>query len=291
MNQYWEKASAVLSHPTNLMALATAAVSTALVQLIAVKINEPYLVIYVVVGLAIFTLAQRLLLDADTNRAKMMLGRLIGTSRAFMVSTEEAPIILESGRKAEYAVYLSLVFRNQGGMILSKLAADYISASNLRADCIIGHHKVPATPKNHHEDYGLVPTIAQLLGKPYAVFHEKEDGVEIEPSPNVVLSGRALLLDDVTTGGGTLVDTAKWAREKFSSVMISDALVFLLRPSGNRRKRVIKRLQENKIELHYLITSEELLGQLFSEKFIDLRTLEQAKTDLDFSDEEPIRSS
>ena len=90
---------------------------------------------------------------------------------------------------------------------------------------------------------------------------EGQDGhyVEIE---GVYYPGQAvLLIDDLMTGGTSIVESATTLRE--AGLMVRDAIVLLDRQAGGR-----PRLKADGIELHALLTLEVLLNYLVSRRLI-----------------------
>ncbi len=82
-----------------------------------------------------------------------------------------------------------------------------------------------------------------------------------------------LLIEDVVTSGGSILETAEAMRNQ--DMKISDAIVILDRCQGGRQK-----LRDNNIELHALLNIFDLLKVLFHEKKITHETLQEA---MDFS--------
>jgi orotate phosphoribosyltransferase/uridine monophosphate synthetase len=88
----------------------------------------------------------------------------------------------------------------------------------------------------------------------------RTDGKEIE---GVFESGqRAIIMDDLVTGGGSIAETAETLRE--GGLVVRDAFVLVDRQQGAR-----ERLKHNGINLRAALTLEVILNYLMSSELID----------------------
>lgn len=90
-------------------------------------------------------------------------------------------------------------------------------------------------------------------------------GIEPDPAERPQIEGiyrpgqRALIVDDLAAGGGSLVETANHLRR--AGLFVRDAVVLIDREQGARR-----RLESSGIRLHPMLTLEALLTFLHAEK-------------------------
>jgi len=254
------------------------------VQFLAQETGDPSLVWYIGVSLVLLTLTQFVILFIEDRRGKIALAISTGIYKASKFASKLIPpreyIILESGRKAKYAIYLYYVFKKGGGEKLANLMADFIKSSNVRPDYIVGHLTIFEGAGEHHKDYGLVSSVAHKLGKPYAICHEFRDEGNRMILNGDIGPGKALILDDVTTTGETIKKTVDFLKKQEQAITTDSAFVFVV-----RQKNAVANLKQIGVKLHYIITSEQLLKQLHARKFISDEEYAEARSDCDFQPE------
>jgi orotate phosphoribosyltransferase/uridine monophosphate synthetase len=108
-----------------------------------------------------------------------------------------------------------------------------------------------------------IATAYSLLAKiPMIYLHPKPDGKETSIEGVYEPGQRAIIMDDLATGGGSIVETADRLRD--AGLIIKDAYVLVDRQVGAR-----ERLRLLGINLHAALTLEVILNYLMSSGLID----------------------
>jgi orotate phosphoribosyltransferase/uridine monophosphate synthetase len=123
--------------------------------------------------------------------------------------------------------------------------------------------------------FSLTGDVPLIYPNPRASDHEVYEEIE-----GVYFPGqRVLLVDDLITGGSSIVETADMLRS--AGLMVADAIVVVDRQAGGYR-----RLAEHGIKLQSLLTAEALLHNLLARESITPAQYAQCITFLATTDDE-----
>jgi|GEM_PF-6464031 len=187
-------------------------------------------------------------------------------------------------RETAYVIDFGKIFQPEAhGQQMGALMANYILAANLRPDMIVKPYLVRKNPVNHQEEYHLAKILSERLEKPSATFYEYEDGEPetlIGPQPH---SGQhVVIVDGAVRTGGTILRTAAHLRRLDSSIVVCDAVVYMVRPQGKKLDALVQRLSNEGVRLHSLISSSDLLKRLLVNGYLSEAQYQKAMTDEDF---------
>jgi orotate phosphoribosyltransferase/uridine monophosphate synthetase len=108
-----------------------------------------------------------------------------------------------------------------------------------------------------------IATAYSLLAKiPMIYLHPKPDGKQSEIEGVLEAGQKAIIMDDLVTGGGSIVETAE--RLRAADLIVKDAFVLIDRQVGAR-----ERLKAMGINLHSALTLEVILNYLMSSGMIE----------------------
>jgi hypothetical protein len=195
----------------------------------------------------------------------------------------ESSIYLQP-RETKYVIDFGKIFENESdSQQVAGLMANYISAMNLRPDILVHPHFVRLDPLSRQKEYPLVENLGKILEKPTAKFYEYDNEtpsalVGAQPMPGQ----RIIIVDGGVRTGSTILRTAQHLRRLNSEIRIQDAVVYMARPEGRKLELLRRRLTNEGVQLHALISARDLLNRLFSSGYLSEAKLQEALTDEDF---------
>jgi hypothetical protein len=203
-------------------------------------------------------------------------------SQAFYIPEE--PIKAEH-REAPlyYKVEFSKIFENGLHMELAKLMAYFIKASGVTFDRLIGVGRRLEWRESTIEKYWIVPLLSGILKKPYAMVIEIASAKELTCEGEIKDGETVILIDDVLTTGKSIINAAKYLREKYKNIKVAHAFTFLTRfPQKNGGLKGAKSvLLDYGIELHTIIDNVGLINMLYKRRHLTLEQLQRVLKDED----------
>ena len=163
--------------------------------------------------------------------------------------------------KACYKVDLSRAFEQAKAYELCELMKAKILRTGVQFDRLVGCLMIESDNQERlsREGYHIVPILAAMLRKPYALLYEiytKGKGVQLKLDGLISPGERAILVDDVATTGTTLMRTAGYLRDR--GLQVQDAFVFVNRARPFERAN----LEKAGIHLHFIIDRYDLIEAL-----------------------------
>jgi len=175
-------------------------------------------------------------------------------------------------------------------MELSKLMANFIKASGVTFDRLIGIGSRPDWGKPTIEKYWIVPLLSGILKKPYAMVIEITSTGELTCEGEIKDGETVAIIDDVLTTGKSIINAAKYLREKYKNIKVSHAFTFLTRfpykmggLEGAKRK-----LLDYGIELHTIIDNVGLVNMLYKRRYLTSGQLQRVSKDEDLQGSLPV---
>jgi len=202
-----------------------------------------------------------------------------------MLKEGDKSSIYKQPRETRYAIDFGKIFQNEnGGQQLAALMADYIFATNLRPDVLVQPHLVRENAESHQEEYHLAESLSKRLNKPAVRFYEYDDGKpEVLEGTQPYSGQRVVIIDGAVRTGETILRTAAHLRKLDNSIVIRDAVVYMLRPEGKKLEALVQRLSNEGIRLHSLISASDLLELLFHDGYITAAQFQEMMIDEDFN--------
>jgi hypothetical protein len=192
-------------------------------------------------------------------------------------------------RQTKYVIDFGKIFETgDRGKKMAELMGTHIRAMNYRYDFLVGQHLVRENPESFHEEYGLVPEVAEFLKLPWAMLYENENRENPATLSGDVSGGTGLIVDGAVRTGETILRTANHLRSL--GVRVEDAVVLMVRPSGKKLAALKSRLSEDGIGLFYLTTTEGIIKKFYAEGYLSEVEFEEAMQDEDFSERLSSRS-
>lgn len=186
-------------------------------------------------------------------------------------------------RETLYKIDFAKMFTEKPGVVTG-LMVSYIASLNLDVNAIVQPHNVRTNPEPHHQEYPLAAMISNVTKVPAGMVYEYEDGrpqqlVDIELNQTQTV----LLVDGAIRTGNTILRTADFLRKRNPNITITNAVVYMLRPEGEKERDLFQRLADQDISLHWILTARELLHGLYAEDYITDTTLLSLLADEDFN--------
>jgi hypothetical protein len=213
---------------------------------------------------------------------KELLVDLIVKSQAFQVP--EKPVKAEH-REAPlyYKIEFSQIFEKGLQMELSKLMANFIRASDVTFDRLIGVGSRQKEDKPLREKYLTVPLLSAIMKKPYALIIEIVDSKKFICEGEIKEGETVIIIDEVLTTGKSVINAVKYLRENFKDIKIANVFTLIVRfPFREGGIDGAKRtLWDYGVELHTIIDNVELVETLYKRKYLTSGKLQQVLKDED----------
>ncbi len=152
---------------------------------------------------------------------------------------------------------------------IAEKMARYVIETNLNPHSVLQHSLTVMDPDVHTavNTNGLGRWISWFLDKPFGTIYENEDTPPVlhEDTRAVgdKLIGNVLLVDGAALTGESILRSADYIGKLGRGLDVRDALVFTVRPDGEKLLKLENKLRANGIRLHYIFTANELINDVY----------------------------
>jgi len=167
----------------------------------------------------------------------------------------------ERVRATTYFIDFHKMSESDGWGEMVGMMTDLIRRENPQFEFIAGHRRLRETHQGYQKHHPLVLNVARHFRCPSVEFSEYEWSGALELGGDIsIANSRAIIVVDAIRTGDTVVKLANEVRKRGAEVR--HVFAYMVRPEGEKRKRLMERMKDERLGLHFIVSAKELLEKM-----------------------------